>query len=243
MDPCLHPSHFAEHGQFLSHGTGKSQAESLRKEYQEARAHVSTSSSADAPEGSDVPSLLHPEFSYCGTTIHHDIRLPSIYAFSEDTYPRADDPPFMRKEDERLMWRGSNTGIFHAPHIEGWRDSHRERLVRYANDIGVVGGGEVKVLVSGEFRNGTEAQAQAPRGQRVKEVAARKSRLNLGMMDVAFTGEPILCEPQEVCDEIRSEFRWEDVMSLKEGGKYRYIMDVRSPPGGLLIPLPGSLLT
>jgi len=51
MDPCNRPDHFYHHGQFLSHRIGP------------------------APQ-----PFLVPEFSYCSTMIHHNIRIPVPYA-------------------------------------------------------------------------------------------------------------------------------------------------------------------
>ncbi|KAF8874754.1 glycosyl transferase family 90-domain-containing protein [Infundibulicybe gibba] len=119
MDPCLHPNHFHYHGQYLSHNMGP------------------------APQATMVP-----EFSYCSTTIHHNIRIPVPYEWIEDIYPRSDDAEWETKVDERLLWRGSNTGIFHAHSIR-WENSHRNFLVRYANELD----GTINVLPSNVTRN------------------------------------------------------------------------------------------
>ncbi|KAF8880624.1 glycosyltransferase family 90 protein [Infundibulicybe gibba] len=84
MDPCQHPSHLLLHGQFVSHHTGP------------------------------VPHRkMFPQFSYCPTLLHHDIMAAMPINWVEDIYPRSDDPPWEEKSDERLQWRGSNTGIWH----------------------------------------------------------------------------------------------------------------------------------
>ena len=85
MDPCYHPSHLLTHGQFLSHGAGP------------------------VPHRS-----LIPQFSYSPTTMHDDIITAFPLNWVEDVLPREDDPPFADKEDSRLHWRGSNTGMWHG---------------------------------------------------------------------------------------------------------------------------------
>ncbi|KAG2737087.1 glycosyltransferase family 90 protein, partial [Suillus brevipes Sb2] len=55
MDPCAHPSHLAQHGQFLSHG----------------------------PDPVAQPFLI-PQSSYCSSSLHADIRVPIMLSWVED---------------------------------------------------------------------------------------------------------------------------------------------------------------
>jgi hypothetical protein len=58
-------------------------------------------------------------------------------------------------------------------------------------------------------------------------IEIRKSRLNPGIMDVAFAGDPIMCDP-ETCRHLQNIFPWRRRQSEKEAGDYKYVIDVSS---------------
>jgi len=122
-----------------------------------------------------------------------------------------------RKEDERLLWRGTTTGIYHAAD-RPWRDAQRSRLMEMAQRPV----GNVEVLVGDAEGEGDEEGM----GVRVEKV--KKMRLNHAMLDIAFAGSPNQCEP-ETCKEIEEMFDWRRTMSVREAGKYKYVLDVSSP--------------
>lgn len=198
MDPCssyfishlkleldkyvgLHPRHFWHHGHFLSYKRGPN------------------------PEREMVP-----EFSYCSSRIHHNIRIPTPYGWIDDI-PRSDDPEWDDKIDERVLWRGSSTGISHAPHTR-WQNSHRISLMRIANDL------RGKISILSPFKSDRE-----PVGEPME---MRKARLNPGIMDVAFAGDPMMCDP-ETCRYMQKIFPWRRRQSVQEAGDYKYVIDVR----------------
>lgn len=180
MDPCLHTNHLAIHGQFLGQ--------------------------ADGPPAS--PSMV-PEFGHCSTTMHHNIRMPSPYAWIADVN-RADDPPFFEKVDDRLLWRGRNTGISHNPKSL-WRNSHRDYFVRRANEIA----GTLDVLHANVSR---EAPVGTPR-------TLRKSRVNPAMLDIAFADYPVMCSP-DTCKLLEDIYPFRAFQSTKEAGRYKYVFDI-----------------
>ena len=184
MDPCLHPDLFHHHGQFLSQNEGP------------------------------PPQAMVPEFSYCSTAIHHNIRIPTPYGWQEDVYPRSDDPAWNDKLDERLLWRGSSTGIFHGNKIR-WQNSHRDFLVRYTNDLN----GTLSVLRP--TSNETEIVGSPKQ--------YHKSKLNPALLDVAFSGKPTQCSP-DTCDLLREIYPWRERQSVKDAGNYKYIVDVSQNP-------------
>jgi len=181
MDPCQHPDLFFNHGQFLSQNMGPSPQ------------HV-----------------LFPEFTYCSTTIHHNIRIPVPYGWLEDIYPRSDDPEWDEKVDERLLWRGSNTGMFHSSKSR-WRHNHRNFLVEQTNDLH----GTLKVLSPNRTRH---EKVGEPR-------EVRKARINPAVMDIAFSGKPMSCS-DKVCGLVAEKYPWRGRQSIKEAGNYKYVMDV-----------------
>ncbi|KAG2004732.1 hypothetical protein CC2G_003257 [Coprinopsis cinerea AmutBmut pab1-1] len=181
MDPCIHPNHFHQHGQFLSHNMG--------------------------PTPQDA---MVPEFAQCSTTLHHNIRYPTPYGWVEDIYPRSDDPPFDDKIDDRLSWRGRNTGIFHSS-TTLWQNSQRDFLVGFANELE----GSIKLLPP----NVTETE---PLGG-LREM--RKSRLNPAVMDIAFAEGPIACS-ESTCKELEAIYPFRPYQGAKEAGQYKYVIDV-----------------
>lgn len=184
MDPCLHPNHFHHHGQFLSHNQGP------------------------APQHAMIP-----EFSQCSTVIHHNIRIPTPYQWVEDIYPRQNDPEFDTKDDERLLWRGSNTGIHHSAKTR-WQGNHRDFLVGFANELH----GNMSVLMS--------TVSNVERVGEPREV--RKARINPAILDIAFAGVPISCDPA-TCDHLEEIQQWRDRQNLKQAGNYKYVLDVSTP--------------
>ncbi|KAH7912619.1 glycosyl transferase family 90-domain-containing protein [Hygrophoropsis aurantiaca] len=181
MDPCLHPSHLYQHGQFLSHNYGP------------------------FPQ-----TTLVPRFSLCSTLVHHDLRPVVPHSWVEDIFPKEDNPPWDEKHDERLVWRGSNTGIYHGPDTR-WRTSHRERLVHFAN----ANQGSADVLKSPLLDNVTVGAPQdIPRAY-----------LNPALFDVEFADHPTACEP-EICKILEEEFDYRRRQSVKQAGSYKYVLDI-----------------
>ena len=190
MDPCLHPSLLTSHGEFL----------------------------AQLPNGPVQHQRLIPQFSYCPTTLHQDIRPSVPINWVEDLYP-GDDLEWEDKVDERLMWRGTNTGMWHNEGKTRWRESQRARLVFWATELE----GTASVLVPP--KNGSDDGGAS---QRVGEpVEMRKAMLNPGMLDIAFAGEPNSCAP-ETCTLLDEIFEWKGPMNMKKAGRYKYVLDVRS---------------
>ncbi|KAF8066691.1 glycosyl transferase family 90-domain-containing protein [Lyophyllum atratum] len=180
MDPCLHPTLFDQIGEFLIH------------------------------EKPGTSELMLPRFAYCATAMHHDIQIPTLSGWVDDILPRSHDPTWEHKLDERLNWRGSNTGMWHAPDTR-WRMSQRTRLVDYTNGLN----GTVKVLIP-----------PLSKDKRVGEgTDIRRSKINPAMTDVAFAGEPVGCH-EETCPELLRLYEWRKRQGGKESGNFKYIMDV-----------------
>ncbi|KAJ8518174.1 hypothetical protein ONZ45_g4698 [Pleurotus djamor] len=181
MDPCQHPELFYQHGQFLSHNYGPT------------------------PQKTMVP-----EFSQCSTTLHHNIRIPTPYGWIEDILPRENDPEWQDKTDERLLWRGSNTGIFHAPTTR-WKPAHRNRLIEFTRDLN----GTANVLLPN--RSSDEAVGNA--------VPYRKARLNPSLMDIAYAGKAHSCR-EPTCSDLEKMYEWRKMQSIQEAGNYKYVIDI-----------------
>ena len=121
---------------------------------------------------------------------------------------RAYDPPFMEKRDDRLLWRGRNTGIAHTPKTI-WRNMQRNYLMRTANQIN----GTLHILQA-------KVSASEPVGEPLE---VRRSRFNPAMMDVAYVDKPS-CEGA-TCQELEKMFPWRPYQDEKEAGRYKYVFD------------------
>ncbi|KAF8629521.1 hypothetical protein AX17_005647 [Amanita inopinata Kibby_2008] len=182
MDPCHHPELLRLHGQFLSHNKGP------------------------------VPHrTMIPQFSYCPTLLHHDIMPAMPINWVEDVIPRSDDPEWDNREDDRLYWRGRNTGIWYARDTQ-WRLAQRTRLVEWANQ-----GFEGNVSIMNPRSDETERVGEA--------VQVKRGRYAPALADVAFVGDPISCE-DEMCGELDRMFEYRQSHDAKKAGRYRYVMDV-----------------
>lgn len=200
MDPCLHPQLLEIHGQFLPYG--------------------------DFPPIPDRPMV--PRFSYCSSTLHYDIRIPSLLSWVEDIHPHEHNREWDDRPDERLSWRGSNTGMWQTAENR-WKDSQRPRTVNLANDLE----GEVSVLVPPPKRDD-------PIG---KGFNISRSKINPMFFDIEFAGSPLQC-PEEYCPEIESMFDWRKYQDARAAGKFKYVLDVglshRPRPIVLLSDYPGN---
>ncbi|OJA20997.1 hypothetical protein AZE42_09122 [Rhizopogon vesiculosus] len=181
MDLCLHPSLLYGHGEFLKHNGGPN------------------------PE-----STLVPCFSLCSTLLHHNIRSAGPYGWIEDILPRSDDPPWEKKTDERLVWRGSNTGISHRVDTR-WRNAHRDRLVSYVNNMT----GTLDILHS-------PLNDSEPVGG---PTLLRKAHVNPALFDIQFAGQPGAC-PSELCDSLHEIFDWRRPQNTSQAGRYKYAFDI-----------------
>lgn len=178
MDPCSHPSLLHHHGQFLRHNPGP------------------------------IPQqIMIPMFSYCSTSMHHNIVTAVKWTEDFDI-----DPKFHDRLDERLSWRGTTTGMQKAKFVETrWRNLPRIRLVGWANE-----------------RNGTAPVLPPTKlpNERVGEARPiAKARLNPAMLDVTFIGKPHSCT-QSVCEIIAEEFEFRDWQDEATAANYKYVLDV-----------------
>ncbi|KAG6883534.1 hypothetical protein C0993_005630 [Termitomyces sp. T159_Od127] len=190
MDPCLHPSLLQLQGQFLSHRRGP------------------------------VPHrVMYPQFAYSSTKMHHDILPAMLLGWVEDL-PQGAVKEWEAKREERVGWRGSNTGMLHAPGTR-WREAQRVRAVLWA---GIGGGASVSKGVSGnDARRVLVARGERERVGEGDEV--RWARWAPAMLDVAFANKPGSCEGK-TCDELAGMFEWKKAQSVQEAGEYKYLLDI-----------------
>ena len=150
-----------------------------------------------------------PQFSYSSTSLHHDI-LPATPINWVEDITRESDPKFEDKTDDRLLWKGSTTGMW-AGEDTRWRNQHRMRLVRLANQLN----GTIDVL-----------RSTSPTERVGESVQMSMARVNPAMLDVSFTGEPHSCA-EGTCEVVRDEYEFRKYHSVEKSGSYKYILDVR----------------
>ncbi|KAG1741650.1 hypothetical protein EDB19DRAFT_704884 [Suillus lakei] len=203
MDPCSHPSHLNQHGEFLSHGPG--------------------------PSAHPFPI---PQFSYCSSPLHSDIRVPIMLSWVDDVEGVVNggfvgdgedgNGEWDGKEEERLLWRGMNTGIHHGPQ-RPWKDAQRGRLMDLVSSSPSGSNSRSRSATS----HSVDVLLMDPSnfGDGVKTQAVKRSVVNPALMDIAFAGKPSQCE-EVVCKELEERWEWRRRMGIKEAGRYKYVLDV-----------------
>jgi len=147
-------------------------------------------------------------FGMCKTEgLHGDVLTVASEMWTEDV---GYDPAWENKTDERVVWRGSNTGILANPGTP-WKMSQRVRLIGMLNNRN----GSHEVLLP------TEPDEIV--GEPVKR---RSSWLNDILADTHFTREPIQCE-QGACEEMKKMFDWRGMLTQTQQNQYKYVLDVR----------------
>ncbi|KAJ1307235.1 hypothetical protein OPQ81_001349 [Rhizoctonia solani] len=157
-------------------------------------------------QGAGVRRVIVPAFSMCTTPLHSDIRTIPIEQFTEDV---GLDPVWSDKPYDKVLWRGSNTGILFSETMP-WNLSQRARLIKLTNE---------KEGVRSVLR---PLEPERAVGRPVEEKA---KDLNERLMDVAFAGNPIQCE-EPVCTQMKSIFEYRSHMSWPEANEYKYILDI-----------------
>jgi hypothetical protein len=117
---------------------------------------------------------LTPLFSLSKTTLHADVLGVPVEQYEDEMR----HVPWEDKTEDRLLWRGSNTGIHFAKDTP-WRETHRMRMIKLANEQE----GEVELL-------------SPPRALEGKTVGMARTKLPVGeankfYTDIAFTWPPI----------------------------------------------------
>ncbi|KAF9489253.1 hypothetical protein BDN71DRAFT_1456332 [Pleurotus eryngii] len=162
--------------------------------------------------------FAHAQFlPYPSTTPPRAIaHLPSFISWVDDVRPREHDPPWANKTDERMFWRGSNTGLtFSADTL--WRYSQRPQLVRLGNNM--EGDVRLGVPIGNDHMQSESAVYEC--------MDVPKRHLNRAFFDVKFAGSPIVCAP-EYCELLEHELEWMPHVPFNDAGvgAHKYFIDV-----------------
>lgn len=158
-------------------------------------------------KGPGASNEITPSFAISSDLLHADILAVSPEGWTEEV---GYDPSWDRKKDSRLFWRGSNTGAFYAEK-NPWDISHRIRLMSQSTDD------------DDYFEVLSPRPPNRPVGK-PKKVPAWK--LNRRLLDVAFTSEPIQCEPK-ICARLRHRFDFGGFVTQDKANTYKFLLDVR----------------
>jgi hypothetical protein len=150
-----------------------------------------------------VDSELSPIWALSKTTLNSDVLVVPIEQWVDTPEGYG---PYKDRPHSRLLWRGSNTGMYHAnkePWI-GWRKSHRVRLVEKTSAVAAEG--DVDVLPP-PTKSGSLAMnlQHAPR-----------RTVNAQYMNVAFVGKPSRKVVQSPGDVIRADSQM--TCRVRQGG-------------------------
>lgn len=182
MDPCHTPQLFNIHGQFLPY----------------------------AAVGGPAYPTPFPRFAYCSTPLHFDIRFPHLDSWLSGPLSEESDPEWEKRMDERLTWRGTNTGIWHSS-TTPWRQAQRARLVDFANSMS--GNADIIFPAGGE-------EEPIGAGRNVS-----RAKVNPAFFDIAFAGSPLGCDP-DTCGELSKIYEWRRFQRWYEAGRFKYVVDV-----------------
>jgi hypothetical protein len=163
-------------------------------------------------------TALMPMFSLSKTNLHADILGIPVEGWRET--PRNAATNWTDKQDDRLLWRGRNTGGFFSKAVD-WRSSHRARLAAMSGDDAR---GWTSILPS----PGSLAFDDEPERSLGNATVERSlGQLNRAMLDVGLAYEPIQCsEADNTCNEIADELTFRPVKTFEEEAGFRYILDV-----------------
>lgn len=190
------------------------------------------------------PARLIPVFVPSKVTIHEEILTVAPDQFWMD---KGRDVGWNEKGDERIVWRGGNTGVAinerNYKELD-WRETQRMRLIR---DFSGERDGVVDVLRSpesfgisselrGKAKNPDEEEDEESedgqggiRGSDLLVERVRTASLNAALVDVAFTGRPVQCD-RVTCAILEKEYEFRKKQTPEEANRYKYFLDVRLLP-------------
>ena len=155
------------------------------------------------------PGPLVPLFTFAKTNIHSDVLVTPLEQYS-DTYIGY-DPDWEKKDFNKLMWRGSTTGVnFYV--TNDWKASQRARLHFLTHE-------------SKGARNLLVADADGP----VSEEPTPIRSLNEAYMDVSFSGGPVQCD-DETCAIMKDVIDFKETMGLHDSYKVSSPSSLRRDP-------------
>ncbi|WWC86254.1 uncharacterized protein L201_001127 [Kwoniella dendrophila CBS 6074] len=153
---------------------------------------------------------LYPVLAMCKTTLHADVLGVSMEAWTEDV---GDDPIWDDKKDDRMLWRGKNTGIYFKDGVP-WNISQRINLVSKTSQTL----GDIPV-----FKVPSAADNQLEPVGKPNNIPL--NNLNDHLMDVAFVDQAIQCD-SNVCKQVEQDYKFGSRKDWSQGNQYKYLLDI-----------------
>ncbi|GAA5910466.1 hypothetical protein JCM8208_004485 [Rhodotorula glutinis] len=145
-----------------------------------------------------------PLFAFAKTKLHSDILTTPIEQW--EAHYVGYEPPWSGKSMNKLLWRGSTTGVEFNRHTP-WRKSQRARIHIMSHETE----GERHVIWS-------------QRGQ-LRDANVSTAVLNDLYMDTSFAGALQQCDA-ETCEILEKQFDIKPTIGLDESNTYKYMFDV-----------------
>lgn len=156
-----------------------------------------------------IAEELSAKFAISKTLIHSDV----LGIPPERVETEVPLIPWAEKTQSRLLWRGTNTGMFYAAHLP-WRDSHRVRLMR----MGEEEGGAVVLSPPEVMRKRSIINAAS---------LQNKGTANARLFDMAFVDGPIQCEHEDgTCHALATEYPYRPRVDHDQADMHKYVVDV-----------------
>ena len=144
-----------------------------------AHPHIVNMHGITAGKAPNVAGRLEAMFSLSKTSLHTDVLAVPVEQWME-TLPSIE---WSQRNNSKLMWRGSNTGVFHSTQTP-WRDSHRTRLV---HDTSKYIDTERDILPT----PGMIGEAAKATSMKDAMLHYRSGSANARLFDISFAGQPI----------------------------------------------------
>ncbi|KAJ9095684.1 hypothetical protein QFC21_005556 [Naganishia friedmannii] len=160
-----------------------------------------------------VDERLLPLFSFSKTALNADI----LIVPTEQWTDKVPVVPWNERTNNKLLWRGSNTGTHYSKTIP-WRKSQR---IRFVNETRPDSEAPIEYLSPPYHLPQEDTLAEAM-------ILADKEDVNEKFFDIAFVGSPIQCDKQDgTCEEMEQALDFKKTkMSLQESLNYKYVLDM-----------------
>lgn len=158
------------------------------------------------------PMVLMPLFSFARSTLHSDLLCVPLEQYW-DVPPEDEDPPWEEKSHNKVVWRGSTTGVWFERET-WWRSSQRMRLVALSNDRDADGAWGRKVRFT-ERQRGKES---------IVEKVVDPEALEQRYLDVGFAGEMGQCTVEDgSCEAVPKYIKFVESLTWPAQDQYKYM--------------------
>ncbi|KAK7441565.1 hypothetical protein VKT23_020797 [Stygiomarasmius scandens] len=237
LSPCTHPHLLRQHTQFTKHFHGPlPESTSLVPlfSYSPSTLHhdivsaiplnwVSRSDMERSMRIDIIKDELGVDLSQPDTYAGREIEVAEILEATRDEWADGGDIPWEKKEDERLFWRGSNTGMWHSEQFL-WRLGQRIGMMDW-----VQGRGFNKFMkVLGFGRGSDETRGRGGEDEEAIGTGALLHRLRYAQstLDIAFSGSgPIACD-EPTCSLLSRLYEFRKPVGIRGQSRYKYLLDV-----------------